>query len=127
MSGVFILRNVATDRVLDSNENGQVYTLPVNYCDYQKWKVVQYGTHVMLHNLATGIVLDSNFEGSVYTLSENKGDYQKWRMEGPGNETFFLTNVATGRVLDSNPEGKTYTLERERRRLPKMGVYQGMI
>jgi Ricin-type beta-trefoil lectin domain-like len=74
-----VFRDVATGRCLDSNTEGEVYTLGCNGGSFQKWIVVHtdYGT-VTLRNLATGFMLDSGPGGDVYTLPANGGSYQKW-------------------------------------------------
>lgn len=35
MSGLFVLKNVATGRVLDSDHRGSLYTLPYNHGKYE--------------------------------------------------------------------------------------------
>ncbi|MGH3693498.1 MAG: RICIN domain-containing protein [Pseudonocardiaceae bacterium] len=64
-----------TGRCLDSNDNGNVYTLECNGGDYQKWYSGGDGT---IRDKKTGRCLDSNDNGNVYTLECNGGDYQKW-------------------------------------------------
>jgi hypothetical protein len=86
MSGVFILQSIATGKCLDSNHNGNVYTLCHNHGNYQKWDVIQSGKGwANLRNVATGRYLDSDAAGNIYTLPANGGNYQKWRVEGLGN------------------------------------------
>ena len=81
MSGVFVLKSLATGRVLDSNGAGKAYTLGYNHGNYQKWDVQQSGNgYAHLRNVATGLYLDSNHEGNLYTLAHNGGDFQKWRV-----------------------------------------------
>lgn len=62
------MRNVATGRILDSNGNGDAYTLPSNGGNYQKWHIepTHNGTFHLV-NFATGKRLDSNGDGDVYT------------------------------------------------------------
>ncbi|GJF35188.1 hypothetical protein KNE206_78880 [Kitasatospora sp. NE20-6] len=60
---------------LDSNSSGQVYDLPCNNGNYQKWIRDTNGT---IRDVATGRCLDSNTAGNVYTLPCNGGSYQSW-------------------------------------------------
>ncbi|MBA3924509.1 MAG: ricin-type beta-trefoil lectin domain protein [Nostocaceae cyanobacterium] len=71
-------KNVATGFCLDSNANGEVYTLKCNGGNYQNWKVSSNRSARILTNVSTGFCLDSNANGKVYTLKCNGGNYQKW-------------------------------------------------
>src|SRR5262245_23564069 len=59
--GTYTLKNLATGKVLDSNFDGDVYTLQPNGGWYQRWKAYEstFGTRVFV-NVATGRCLDSN-------------------------------------------------------------------
>ncbi|MER5352474.1 RICIN domain-containing protein [Kitasatospora sp. NPDC002551] len=104
------LQNVATSRYLDSNGNGNVYTLPGNGGSYQRWYANDLGGSTFtLQNKATGFCLDSNGNGNVYALSCNGGSYQKW-VKRRATYGYTYQNLATGLYLDSNANGNVYTL-----------------
>jgi hypothetical protein len=104
-AGPYWWRDVATQRCLDSNTSGSVYTLGCNGGSFQLWTWTGSSSSVEHRNFATGRCLDSNTSGSVYTLGCNGGNFQRWRRSGQQ-----WINVATGRCLDSNTSGSVYTL-----------------
>ena len=76
--------NLATQRCLDSNPNGNVYT-SANRCtssstnNYQKWQIITVGSRRRLKNRATSRCLDSNANGTVYTNPcGSTNNFQKW-------------------------------------------------
>jgi hypothetical protein len=121
--GWYGLRDAQTDRCLDSNAAGAVYTNPcqvrVNGPDnsYQIWDEVDYRETVggvtyyvfALQDDATGWCLDSNASGKLYTRPcQAPGNlYQDWNWD---DATGTITDYETGRCLDSNSAGQAYTL-----------------
>jgi hypothetical protein len=76
------LRNVASGSMLDSNAEGEVYCIPPNYGDHQRWYVLDRGRYI---NVATGLALDGNANKQIYTMEPNDGDYQGWVRLGQGD------------------------------------------
>jgi Ricin-type beta-trefoil lectin domain-like len=103
------LRNLSTQRCLDGNSSGDVYTSGCYWATYQGWKVTAKQFGFELKNIQTGRCLDSNTSGDVYGNGCNGGSYQQWAEEWVGG-TIRLKNVATNRYLDSNTSGDVYTL-----------------
>ena len=78
-SNFYEMKNVATGRCLDSNEQGNVYAIACNGGPYQKWIVtLRTNGRRSISNRATGRLLDSNAQGNVYTLPSNLSRYQLW-------------------------------------------------
>ncbi|KAB8029859.1 RICIN domain-containing protein [Fluviispira multicolorata] len=80
INALSLFQNYETGRFLDSNYNGNIYTLPQNGVDFQKWNRQYSGipNRYYLQNKATGHYLDSNYNGDVYTLPFSDSHYQKW-------------------------------------------------
>ncbi|CAF4882008.1 unnamed protein product [Rotaria sp. Silwood1] len=111
------IKNAQTGLRLDSNADGQAYTVAPNGGPFQVWHIINTNENSFnLKNDATGLFLDSNENGDVYTLTRNGGANQKWTFNGR-----TIINVATGRALDSNYDGKLYTLA------PNGGNFQNWI
>jgi len=78
--GCYRLVHDVTGRVLDSDENRQVYISTPNDGSFQKWRMNPGGEgDWCLQNLATGFALDGNADRDVYTMEPNDGAYQRWQ------------------------------------------------
>jgi serine/threonine-protein kinase len=75
---VSTLYNGQTGQCLDSNYNGNAYTMPCNGGNYENWR---FNVNAIQDN-QTGLCLDSNSNGNVYTMSCNGGNYQNWEVYG---------------------------------------------
>lgn len=77
----FSFRDYATDRCLDSNAAGNLYTLPCQAPGnpYQTWwPADQNLLSLNVYDGATSRCLDSNSAGNAYTLPCNGGPFQEW-------------------------------------------------
>jgi hypothetical protein len=62
----------------------EMFTLPDNGGDFQKWRVEGLGNETFkLTNIATGRVLDSNNNGNLYAIEINGGSFQNWKLVRP--------------------------------------------
>lgn len=73
-----VLRNDATDRVLDSNSAGAVYTNPSNGGSYQKWVMTGNDTVTQFENVQTELCLQTNGDGRLFTTGCGS-NYQNWK------------------------------------------------
>jgi serine/threonine-protein kinase len=129
-------RNWATWRCLDSNFDGDVYTLDCNGGRYQDWYEVSWDGYRkdndgpmwyfrggitwfrQLEDDATGRCLTSDFGGNVYTLPCDGSEGQAWEHDTNADEIGYnwdqradrWINKLTGMCLDSNYDGYVYTL-----------------
>jgi hypothetical protein len=103
----------ATNRLLDSNAQGNAYTLPGNGGPFQTWNVFSNdGFNFFLQDGATGLYLDGagipGF-GNVYTKPFSGATTQQWQFLPVGNFYYVLSQTESGLVLDSNADGQIYT------------------
>ncbi|MFD6566744.1 ricin-type beta-trefoil lectin domain protein [Micromonospora profundi] len=110
------LKNKATGRCLDSNSQGDVYTLPCNGGRYQRWNYTRYYSDstpywdFKLKNDATGRCLDGNAQGEVYTRPcQSWNEYQSWHGPVFNSSHRYIDSQKTKRNLDSNAAGNVYT------------------
>lgn len=75
---VVVLRNDATDRVLDSNSGGAVYTNPLNSGPNQLWIMTGNDSVSQFQNLATGYCLQTNGDGPLYATTCGS-NFQDWK------------------------------------------------
>ncbi|MGI5182393.1 RICIN domain-containing protein [Dactylosporangium sp. CA-152071] len=122
--GTSVLRNWETGRCLDSNWNGDVYTLPcslpVRSNDHQIWEPVKLVHNkfdiVKLRNKATGLCLiwlpgNPNVIRTTDQCGYNglASDIRiSWAAEGTGWSNVVFRNRVGGQVLDGNHVGHVY-------------------
>ncbi|GAA2914024.1 hypothetical protein Acy02nite_91040 [Actinoplanes cyaneus] len=71
--------NLGSNYCIDSDANGDVYTLECNSGYYQDWDIQNIATDLYyLKNRQTGRCLDANASGRVYAIACNGGEYQRW-------------------------------------------------
>jgi hypothetical protein len=106
---VWSLDNVAVNRCLDSNAQGQLYT---NACSAgtgsQQWVISDNGDGTYsFKDSATTLCLDGN-GASTYTMSCNGGGYQRWSLSWGGSGWIFKSQAASPAILDCNAGGTPY-------------------
>jgi serine/threonine-protein kinase len=101
------LKNLATSFCLDSDTDGDVYTLDCTDDNtFQQWTVENNITTI--ENFATGLCLDSNFDGNVDTLQCDGSDNQLWNRFDTA-DGYIFQDLQTGLCLDSNTDQDVYT------------------
>ncbi|MCM4083620.1 RICIN domain-containing protein [Paractinoplanes hotanensis] len=107
----FHLEHEKSGRCLDSNSQGDVYTLPCVWGnDFQTWNKRPSSTQ--FQNKATGRCLDSNDSYKVYTLpcdSSGGNRYQKWNSYTAEGGYSKYVNSRTRGALDGDTKGNVYT------------------
>jgi len=103
------LRNLQTNRVLDSNENNTTRTSIYTGADSQTWKFsVVDDKYYILENIDTSMVLQCE-KDRIYLNAWANDNSQKWEVFQQDDDSYMLQNVAISRtVLDSNYEGAVY-------------------
>jgi hypothetical protein len=114
--------DAATHRCLDSNAQGQVYTLPCNGGNYQIWDERQDPAGQGLYQLkdrATGMCLYVRATKSMYAYTKacdnSTQESYMWYESQPYDingiiNSWQLKSLETGNVLDSNAQGNVYAM-----------------
>lgn len=109
-SGIWNIVDAATNRCLDSNDNGDVYTLPCNGGNYQNWnQIYQSNQTYVLEDMQTGFCLGAFGNSDVMAKCgsvSGQSDY-RWYMVGGDYGTVYENESFTS-VLDSNGAGQVY-------------------
>ena len=92
--------NALTGLVLDSDDNGNLYTDSYSGAISQEW--LFYGNTIV--DRQTHRSLDSSTAGAAYTNFANGGNYQNWQFFGN-----TIVDRQTGRCLDSDYNGNVST------------------
>lgn len=96
------LVNLASNRYLDSNGDGNVYANSGGI--YQNWRIINDGAgYFYLQDVATSRFLDSNSNGDVSSNTGSGGDSKKWYFAENN-----IINKASGKYLDSNSNGEVF-------------------
>ncbi|MER5435057.1 ACP synthase [Streptomyces sp. NPDC002588] len=113
--GQNFLRNWQTGRCLDSNHNGEVYTLPCQQGnDYQTWEPVFVAHYfydvVEVHNKATGLCLYLTAQNQLATSNCNNSSNALWIAAGSWDVLQLQSFFNSTQCLDSNAAGSAYVL-----------------
>lgn len=102
--------NTATLLCLDSNTDGDVYTV---YCHGDAnvfWFNAPASVGYQIQDITTARCLYGNDKGEVDTQPCFGGVYQQWTLTNLGIYGYEIKNVGTGFCLDSNSNGNVYAL-----------------
>lgn len=109
--GLWTISDAATNRCLDSNYSGNIYTLPCNGGNYQNWNQIQQknGSYI-LQDRQTGLCLLIFANGvRMGGCSSAATDPSYLWYEYGGDYGTIFKNQGYGAVLDSNAAGNVYS------------------
>jgi hypothetical protein len=114
-----ILRSWTQGQCLDSNYNGNVYSLPCNWGNYQNWQIVYAGRGLNLESVyylqdaQTGLCLENNTGAFIFTAPCLNSTEQWWYaneyVDVHGHTVINFETYALNGCLDANvPNGVPY-------------------